>query len=543
VTETRATTRIGGHVVAESLRALGAEVVFGLPGVHALPIWEGLRSTDHRVLGFRQELNAGFAADGYARITGRPAPLVVSTGPGAFMTLAPLMEAFMAFVPLVVVATQIDAGAIGAGRGELHETPDQMASFAPLVKWTGRARSTAEIPEVLAEGWRRAATPPQGPVYVEIPYDVLRATAAGPAAELDASPPPRPVAPAAELDRVAKLLRESCRPLVVAGGGAVRSTAGSALLELATRLDAPVAATYTGKGVFPEDHPLAVGSAWDDAAHRRLIADADVVLCVGSWLGYELIDAFGSDFAGDLIQIDAARERIGINRPAAVGLVGDARATLESLLDRLGPVGSRGGAARAATVREQVASGLASQPMRLELDLLETIEDVVPEGGATAWDSTILAYTACWYLRAAAPRRFLYPSGSSTLGYAFPAALGAAAALPEAPVLAIVGDGGFQYGIAELATARQHDLDVALLLIDDRGYGILRQYQDDAGFARFGVELEHPDFAALSAAFGVPARRSSAETVRDDLEWALREAGPAVVVLEEPLTMPEPGRM
>jgi len=181
--------------------------------------------------------------------------------------------------------------------------------------------------------------------------------------------------------------------------------------------------------------------------------------------------------------------------------------------------------------------------MRLELDLLETIEDVVPEGGAAAWDSTILAYTACWYLRAAAPRRFLYPSGSSTLGYAFPAALGAAAALPEAPVLAIVGDGGFQYGIAELATARQHDLDVALLLIDDRGYGILRQYQDDAGFARFGVELEHPDFAALSAAFGVPARRSSAETVRDDLEWALREAGPAVVVLEEPLTMPEPGRM
>ena len=143
--ETRAETRIGGHVVAESLRELGAEVVFGLPGVHVLPIWEGLRATELPVLGFRQELNAGFAADGHARVTGRPSALVVSTGPGAFMTLAPLMEAFSAFVPVVVIASQIDAEAIGKGRGHLHETPDQTASFAPLVKWTGRANSTAEI--------------------------------------------------------------------------------------------------------------------------------------------------------------------------------------------------------------------------------------------------------------------------------------------------------------------------------------------------------------------------------------------------------------
>ncbi len=540
--ETRAATRIGGHVVAESLRALGAEVVFGLPGVHALPIWEGLRSTDLRVLGFRQELNAGFAADGYARVTGRPTPLVVSTGPGAFMTLAPLMEAFTAFVPVVVVATQIDSKAIGAGHGHLHETPNQTASFAPLVKWTARADSTADIPQVLAEAWRRAGTPPQGPVYVEVPVDVLHATPAGSEAQLDGSPGPGPVPSAAELERAAVLLRQAARPLLVAGGGSVRSGATSALLELAARLDAPVATTYTGKGVFPEEHPLAVGSAWDDAAHRGLVADADVILCVGSWLGYELSDAFPPTFGGALIQVDAVAERIGINVPAAVGLVGDARATLESLLDRIDSSGFRDGAARAAAVRE-IVGGRAAQSSRLELDLLETIEDVLPEGGAAAWDSTILAYTACWYLRAAEPRRFLYPAGSSTLGYGFPAALGAAAALSGAPVLAVVGDGGFQYGLAELATARQHGLDVVLLVIDDGGYGILRQYQDDAGFAHFGVELEHPDFVALSAAYDVPARRSSAESVRGDLEWALAEAGPAVVVLEETLVMPEPGRM
>lgn len=535
--ETRAATRIGGHVVAETLRALGAEVVFGLPGVHALPIWEGLSASGLRVVGFRQELNAGFAADGFARVTGQPAPVVVSTGPGAFMTLAPLTEALTAFVPVVVVASQIDSDAIGRGRGDLHETPDQTASFAPLVKWTGRARTTDEITPVLAEAWRRAATPPQGPTYVEVPFDVLHASAP------DNSPEPADIAEttpllepdAADLDRAAALLAGSERPLLVAGGGSVRSGANLELVELAERLDAPVATTYTGKGAFPERHRLALGSAWDDSPFEDLVAEADVVLVVGSWLGYEFRGKLRR-FSGTLIQIDAEPARIGINHPA-LGLVGDAKATLRALLDRIQARPAHDGEVRAAAVRERVQQAQAGA---LEIELLETIEYALPAGGVATWDSTILAYAACWYLRVAEPRRFLYPAGSSTLGYALPAAFGAAVALPGTPVLAVVGDGGFQYGIAELATAKQHGLDVALLVIDDRGYGILRQYQDDAGFAHRGVDLEHPDFVALCEAFGVPARRSTPETLADDLRWALEQPGPATVVLEETLRMPEP---
>ncbi len=539
--ETRAATRIGGHVVAESLRALGAEVVFGLPGIHVLPIWEGLRAAELSVLGFRQESNAGFAADGHARVTGRPAPLLVSTGPGAFMTLAPLHEASTAFVPVVVVASQIVADAIGKGRGHLHESPDQAASFTPLVKWTARAGSPAEIPHVLAEAWRRAATPPQGPVYVEVPFDVLTATAGdAETVEPDGRPGTGPVPAAAELDHAAALLAAAERPLVVAGGGAVRSGATAELLALAERLDAPVATTHTGKGVFPERHPLALGSAWDSDVHRELVAQADVVLCVGSWLGYDVADGFRLRLEGTLIQIDAAPERIGVNFPA-VGLVGDAKVTLQALLDRLASSGPREGAARVASVRERIERGLASQKSRLVLDVVETIDDVLPEGAAAAWDSTIAAYAACSYLRVEEPRRFLYPAGSSTLGYAWPAALGAAAGLPGTPVLAVVGDGGLQYGISELATAKQHGLDVALLLIDDGGYGILREYQDRSGFAHAGVDLDHPDFVALCKAYAIPARRSSAEDLGSDLEWALGHRGPAVVVLEEVLTMPEPG--
>ena len=541
VSGTSAATRIGGHVVAESLRALEAEVAFGIPGVHALPMWEGLRATEIRLLGFRQELNAAFAADGYARVTGRPTPLLVSTGPGAFMTLGPLVEAATAFVPVVVVSSQIETGAIGQGRGALHETPDQMASFTPLVKWTGRASDPSEIPEVLAEAWHHAGNPPQGPVYVEIPFDVLHAEASDrPDDELHTMPTPLTRPPDADLERAVALLAEAERPLVVAGGGAVRARTGAELLELARRLDAPVATTYTGKGAIPERDPLCVGSAWDDEAHRELVADADVILCAGSWLGYEFTESFRG-FEGTLIQIDAAPERLGVNVPA-VGLVGDAHAVVQMLLERIEPRPPSDGRARAAAVRERIEAHLASEPSRLALDVLETVEAALADVGAATWDSTILAYAACWYLRASDPRDFLYPAGSSTLGYAFPAALGAAAALPGERILAVVGDGGFQYGIPELATAMQHGLDVTLLVVDDGGYGILRGYQDEAGFAHAGVDLEHADFLALFGAYGIPATRTTPEALATDLASAFTKPGPSAVLLPAQLAMPIPAR-
>ena len=191
----RATTvRIGGHLVVESLEALGAEVAFGLPGIHALAIWEALRTSEIRDLAFRTELNAGFAADGYARVSGRPAPLILSTGPGALISLASLMEAASSHVPVVAIASQIPSALLGGGRGYLHELPDQRASFAPIVKWAGRPEDAESIPATLTEAWRHASTPPTGPVFVEIPVDFLTAeTELPPVEELNAAPgaPPR----------------------------------------------------------------------------------------------------------------------------------------------------------------------------------------------------------------------------------------------------------------------------------------------------------------------------------------------------------------
>jgi acetolactate synthase I/II/III large subunit len=518
-------TRTGGHLVAETLEALGVEVCFGVPGVHALAIWEGLRATGVGAVGFRTELNAAFAADGYARASGRPAPLLLSTGPGALISLAALMEAASAHIPVVAIASQIPSELIGRGRGFLHELPDQLASFAPVVKWAQRAEGTEAIPALLAEAWRRALTPPSGPVFVEIPVDYLSGeTDVPPPSELEATPgtPPLP-----DVGEAARLLAEAGRPVVWAGGGVLRSGAWGELAELARRLDAPVVTTYMGKGAFPEDDPLSAGSACDERAFRGLVEAADVLLCVGTELGAETTGQYEFRFSGRVIQIDADPSRIGATYPA-LGLVGDARAVLGALLERLSQRGSRG-AERAAAVQRRIEEGLAEQSHELERGLLQAIRNALPRDAVHAWDMTILAYWAAAHFPAFEPRRFLYPLGSGTLGYAWPAALGASLALPGVPVLAVAGDGGLLYGLVELATARQHGLATVLLVVDDGGYGILREYQRDSFGATTAVDLEQPDFVAVAQAFGVPAESTVPEELGQALDRAFVHDGPALV--------------
>jgi acetolactate synthase-1/2/3 large subunit len=524
--------RTGGHLVAETLEALGAEVAFGVPGVHALAIWEGLREGPVRTVGLRTELNAGFAADGYARAGGRPAPLLLSTGPGALISLGSLMEAASSHVPVVAIASQIPSDLLGRGRGYLHELPDQQASFAPVVKWAARPAAAEEIPGILAEAWRRSLTPPSGPVFVEIPVDFLRAETDAVPGDLIADPD-EPAAP--DVGEAARLLDSARRPVLWAGGGVLRSGAWDELADVARRLDAPVATTYMGKGAFPEDDPLSAGSACDEAAYRELVEGADVLLCVGTELGAETTGQYGFAFSGRLVQIDAAPERIGATYPAHA-LVGDAKTVLRTLAERV-ERRTGDGAARAAAVRERIAAGLAAQEHPLERELLATVRGAVPREGVTAWDMTILGYWAAAHFPALEPRRFLYPLGSGTLGYAWPAALGASLALPGSPVLAVVGDGGFLYGLQELASARQHGLDVALLVVDDGGYGILREYQRDSFGETTGVDLVEPDFVLAAEAFGVSAERTTPEDLGGALRRALAQDGPALVHLETLLEM------
>ncbi|MFE5051193.1 thiamine pyrophosphate-binding protein [Streptomyces sp. NPDC056637] len=525
--------RNGGDLVVETLHGLGASTVFGLPGQHALGMFDALRRSDLRYVGLRVENNAGFAADAYGRVTGEVAPLLLSTGPGALMSLAALQEAAAASAPVLAIGSQIPVAGLGGGRhGYLHELRDQQASFRDVVKSVHTVRTQSQIPSAIAAAWESALTVPHGPVWVEIPQDVLLAQTALPVVTaMDATP--RDLVPRPELTAVAAdLLSRAERPVIIAGGGVVRSDASGKLVALAEKVSAPVVCTFGGKGAFPWEHPLSLQSWMEDRHTTDLLEDADVLLVVGSGLG-ELSSNYHT-FAprGRVIQIEADAGKLESNHPA-LGIHADARLALSALLETVTDRPDPSVPERVATLLAAVRERLDGQDLSFEREILGSVRAALPASSPSFWDMTILAYWA-W---SAWPGALHSAQGAGGLGYGFPAALGAAAADPSKPVLAVSGDGGAMYSIAELATAKQYNLPVTWLIVDDGGYGILREYMTDAFGEATATELSRPDFVALAESFGVPGVRTSPETLQDDLAKALAEPGPSVVVLPALLKM------
>ncbi|WP_413757358.1 thiamine pyrophosphate-binding protein [Streptomyces sp. MMBL 11-3] len=530
--------RTGGDLVVETLAGLGATTVFGLPGQHALGMFDALRRSDLAYVGLRVENNAGFAADAYGRVTGEAAPLLLSTGPGALTSLAALQEAAAASAPVLAISSQVPRAGLGGGRhGYLHELPDQQASFRGVVKSVHTVRTPSQIPSAIAGAWESALTAPHGPVWVEIPQDVLLAATDLPVVTaVDAAPhdlPPRPELTAVAAD----LLAKAERPAIIAGGGVVRADASGKLRQLAERLDAPVVTTFGGKGAFPWNHPLSLQSWLEDRHTTDFLEDADVLLVVGSGLG-ELSSNYHT-FAprGRVIQIEADLGKLESNHPA-LGIHADARLALSALLETLTEKRQDATAAeRVRTVLGLVRERIDAQDLALEQRVLAAVREALPDRSPSFWDMTILAYWAWSAFDARRPNTMHSAQGAGGLGYAFPAAIGAAVADPTQPVLAVSGDGGALYSIAELATARQHDLNVTWLIVDDGGYGILREYMTDTFGQATATELTRPDYVALAESFGVPGVRTTADTLADDLAKALAAPGPSVVVLPALLRM------
>ncbi|MEV7670561.1 thiamine pyrophosphate-binding protein [Streptomyces sp. NPDC007872] len=532
--------RTGGDLVVETLSGLGATTVFGLPGQHALGVFDALRRSPLRYVGLRVENNAGFAADAYGRITGEAAPLLLSTGPGALLSLAALQEAAAASAPVVAIASQVPAAGLGGGRhGHLHELRDQQASFRDVVKSVHTARTPSQIPSAIAAAWESALTAPHGPVWVEIPQDVLTAETSLPVVTaMDATP--EDVVPRPELTAVAAhLLAHAERPVIVAGGGVVRSDASGKLRALAERIDAPVVTTFGGKGAFPWKHPLSLQSWLEDRHTTDFLEDADVLLVVGSGLG-ELSSNYHT-FAprGRVIQIEADAGKLESNHPA-LGIHADARLALQAILETVGERTDPTAPERVAAVLGRVRDRIDAQDLDLERRVVAAVREALPARAPSFWDMTILAYWAWSAFDARHPNTMHSAQGAGGLGYAFPSALGAAVADPSRPVLAVSGDGGAMYSLAELATAKQYGLDVTWLIVDDGGYGILREYMTDAYGEATGTELTRPDFVALAESFGVPAVLTTPDALATDLAKSLATPGPSVVVLPALLRMFEP---
>ncbi|WP_350003965.1 thiamine pyrophosphate-binding protein [Pseudarthrobacter sp. WHRI 8279] len=543
--------RNGGDLVVETLEALGAKTVFGIPGQHALGLFDAMGRGNLQFISSRVENNSAFAADGYSRATGEVGVLFLSTGPGALTSLAGLQEAYATGVPMVVVASQIPLEGLGARRkGMLHQLDDQKASAANVTKSQRLIQHASGIPSAIQDAWTEAISSPQGPVWLEIPQNVLLDPIMVPPVE-DALAEAADNPPRVELVREAvKWLQSAERPAIIAGGGTRRGRAEKSLLSIAEKLRAPVICTPGGNGAFPWNHELSLQSWIEDRYMTDLLEDADVLVVIGSSLGEVTSNYFTFEPRGRIIQIDAEPRVLESNRPG-LGIRADAGQALAALNEALG-AGAGGtapswhGTSPENLVSESLAkvrARLESQDLAKELKFMADIREAVPADMQTFWDMTIAAYWgwSCWDAREG---QFHSAQGAGGLGFGFPAAIGAAVGLEtvgrpagSARVLAVSGDGSSMYSISELATAKQHNVPVTWLIVDDGGYGILREYMVGAFGKATATELARPDFVKLAEAFGVPAVKVAPADVGDALKAGFAADGPNVVVVETLLKM------
>jgi acetolactate synthase I/II/III large subunit len=495
-------TVTGAELLVRGLEEAGVEVVFGLPGVHNLAAWKALASSDIRLVGVRHEQTAVYAADGYARATGRVGVAITTTGPGAANTLGALGEAWASGSPVLVIATDIPSTLRRPGvyRGVLHETSDQEAMFRPVTKETFRVSDPAQLGRI-SEALGAAVAAPSRPVYVEIPTDLL--SKAVPSAD-GVPPASAPSAPGTEgADQAVSILQSASRPLIWAGGGALRAGAAEAVGRLAQRIPAPVITTHMARGLLGAHHPCAVnlpphfpqvGALWDEA---------DVVLAVGTDFDGMMTQNWALPQPPQLIAVNVDPADASKSYEPTLMLEGDAAAICEALADALPQADASGVASRVEEIRASVRADLErDQPE--ELAFADAFAAAVPEDAVIVADMCIPGYWLGALHPVSGPRHLAYPMGWGTLGYAFPLSIGSALA-GTGPVVCVCGDGGFMYAVGELATVKQEKIPLTLVIVDDGGYGMLRFDQQHSGDQPFGVDLDRPDFEALARSFGIEA--------------------------------------
>lgn len=522
------------EAVLRTLANAGVRTVFGLPGVHNLAFWR-VRGDVPAIMGVRHEQTTVYAADGLARASGGLGVALTTTGPGAANAVAAFGEAAAAGSPVLLLASEISTAIAKQGvmRGALHESPDQAAIFEPLAKAVFRPRSAAAAVGAVASAAEVAMTWPRGPVYVDIPMDVLDR----PGTELVPALPTRkaPTSLAAAIE----LIERAERVVIWAGGGVIQSDAEQELVELAERLGAPVVTTFAGRGVVPPDHPCAVGLPPHEREVAALIGDADLLLAVGTAFDGTNTRNWSMKLPPKLISINCDPVDVDKNFTPDVAVVADAKLALTELTGTLSKRDrSLADLVRAKEIVWQRLRG--SDESAVPTRLLDAVNGVV-----TARDAVVLAdmaipgYWVGGYSRVEGPRRLQYPVGWGTLGYALPASVGVGA-LRARPVLAVCGDGGFMFAVGELAVLSQERLPVTVLLVDDGGYGMLRFDQTHVGDEHRGVDLGRPDFEMLAKSFGIPAVTLDAvdDRLAKTLDEALAAGEPRIVVLKVEMTPP-----
>lgn len=526
-----------GELLVELLEAYGVDTVFGIPGVHTVELYRGLPATQIKHITPRHEQGAGFMADGYARVSGKPGVCFIITGPGMTNIATAMGQAYGDSVPMLVVSSVNNTEQLAMGGGRLHELPSQSNLVSGVAAFSHTLMRPDELPAVLSRAFAVFNSARPRPVHIEIPINVITAPADHVKRKLGALPSRPAPCPEAIL-RAVQMLKAAQRPLVLLGGGTANASAEA--IRLVEALDAPTAYTINAKGVLPKGHPLALGSNQSLVPVRELVLQSDVVLAIGTELGETDYDGvFDGNFRieSQLIRIDIDVEQLNRNFPADIAILSDARMAMQALRVALGDGAGFNsdspGAQRAAQVRSQLEEQIPDA-WRGQQRVLETLQQTLPEL-IIAGDSTQPVYSGNFLYESSRPRAWFNSStGYGTLGYGLPAAIGAKLAAPERPVVALIGDGGIQFTLPELASAIEANAPIIVLLWNNSGYGEIKRYMEDRDIPTIGVDIYTPDFLALAKGFGCHAERAeSFAHLRELLLSAAQSDRPTVIEVQE----------
>jgi acetolactate synthase-1/2/3 large subunit len=527
----------GSEILLESLHHEKVEVVFGLPGGAVLPLYDALYSAGIRHLLVRHEQAAAFAADGYARATGKPGVCLVTSGPGATNVITGLTSALMDSIPVVALTGQVPASLIGK---DAFQEADTVGISLPCTKRCYLVKSAAEIPVVIDKAFKTAVSGRPGPVLVDLPKSVLMERA-------EACFPPANAGRRAErirewrqedLGRAAEMILESRCAVLYSGGGTIHSEAWSELTELSELTHIPVTTTLMGLGAFPSRHPLSLGmlGMHGSYATNTAICECDLLIAVGARFDDRVTGRLnGFATKSKKIQIEVDPSEINKNVRVDAALVGDARETLRALIDELRRKIRQGRQAANEHRQEwlrQIEAWREEHPLAYDKHartvkpqyVIETLSRHADEDAIVSVDVGQHQMWAAQFFDFYTPRTWLSSSGLGAMGYGFPAAMGAQLAFPDRQVIAIVGDGGFQMTLNDLATVAQYHIPVKIAIINNHALGMVRQWQEIFFEKRYcDIDLNFaPDFAKLAESYGIRASRVEhradvADAVRDFL--------------------------
>ncbi|PCJ10211.1 MAG: hypothetical protein COB16_02765 [Rhodobacteraceae bacterium] len=527
-----------GEALVTQLAERGVETVFGIPGVHTVELYRGLAASGIRHVTPRHEQGAGFMADGYARVSGKPGVAFVITGPGLTNTLTPMAQARADSVPMLVVSGVNRVASLGKGLGHLHELPDQQGMVSTVALVSEQVRKAGELTSALTKVFEPFHSGRPGPTHIEIPLDVAGVEYFEPAGQT--VPKERGVASAEMIAQAVQVLETAKAPVILAGGGSV--SAADLVRVLAERLEAPVVQTVNARGIM-HGHALGVPASPSLKAVRDLIEGADVVLAVGTELGPTDYDMYGTGSMAKmnrLIRIDCCEQQL-TRHVAEIALLGDAGTVLQSLIQDIRrknpPVGA--GADRAAQTRVAAFEELGVE-YRSQVQILDAMRDAAP-GAVMVGDSTQPIYAGnLYYDHDRAGGWFNAATGYGALGYGIPAAIGAAIAAPGTRVICIVGDGGAQFSLPEIMTAVDEQLPITFVIWNNHGYREIATSMQDVGVTVVGCDPTPPDFGATALSFGIPHQHCSTnpQAVADAVAAFADLPGPSMIEIEAPVFRP-----